>query len=27
MPVKLLVAVTDRAWFEHLRAGPLLAEV
>jgi putative restriction endonuclease len=27
MPVKLLVAVTDRAWFDHLRAGPLPAEV
>ncbi len=27
MPVKLVVAVTDRDWFEHLRAAPSLAEV
>jgi putative restriction endonuclease len=27
MPVKLVVAVTDRDWFEHLRSKPHLAEV
>jgi hypothetical protein len=27
MPVKLVVAVTDRDWFEHLRSSPEIAEV
>ena len=27
MPVKLVVAVTDRDWFEHLRSKPHLSEV
>lgn len=27
MPVKLVVAVTDREWFEHLRSRPHLTEV
>lgn len=27
MPVKLVVAVTDRDWFEHLRKNPILPEV
>ena len=27
MPVKLVVAVTDRDWFEHLRSKPHLTEV
>jgi putative restriction endonuclease len=27
MPVKLVVAVTDREWFEHLRSKPHLTEV
>ena len=27
MVVKIVVGVTDRAWLEHRRAGPALAEV
>jgi putative restriction endonuclease len=27
MPVKLVVAVTDRDWFEHLRSNPQIGEV
>src|SRR5579862_9940453 len=27
MPLKLVVAVTDRDWFEHLRSRPHLSEV
>jgi putative restriction endonuclease len=27
MPIKLVVAVTDREWFEHLRSRPHLSEV
>src|SRR3954466_521453 len=27
MPVRLVVAVTDRGWFDHLRRRPDLAEV
>jgi hypothetical protein len=27
MAIRLLVAVTDRDWFEHLRARPALSEV
>src|SRR5689334_4777873 len=27
MPIRLVVAVTDRGWFDHLRRRPDLAEV
>src|SRR4051794_30684057 len=27
MPIKLVIAVTDRSWFEHLRSRPDITEV